>query len=580
MELSRRNFIQGAGAVAATAAAAGTVGKALAKESSSLDSNSTSAASGDILTRETLENGTWSFMVPPDPVSDDQITETYTHDIVIVGSGMAGLCCAVSAAEQGADVIVFSASTKPVSRGGSNHAIGSKYQKEHGIDDSPEKRREQVMIDQIAGVRMMDKRKWSRWINNSAEGMDWMIDKMAAKGLKCSLEPAYNDVDGVLTSPAASHNFFTDESPMGVFTGAPMIAQAYADWFTDDFGGEIDYSTVAEQLVRENNNTGRVSAVIAKNANGDYVKYVANKAVVLATGDFSKDFDMMAHFAPYAWEQFKDVLTPEIDYDAEMVYTGLMPGTGQKMGLWIGAAWQKTFPNPCAINGGVWGPTHCVIDNFWGINLAKDGKRFQNENTNFAFGAYSLMNLPDKTAYGIWDTNYAYTQDEWETLGCTVDNENGFVPATPEQLIASWDEAVDAGSYFKADTLDELLAQLDGLDVEQAKKSIEHYNECAHDGYDDEYQVNPELLFPIETGPFYASVSVGSTFLCVMGGLRCDENLQVLDADDKPIEGLYEVGTMIGDFYSGAYNFAIPGQNLGACCGTFPYLLGRDLAQL
>ena len=52
----------------------------------------------------------------------------------------------------------------------------------------------------------------------------------------------------------------------------------------------------------------------------------------------------------------------------------------------------------------------------------------------------------------------------------------------------------------------------------------------------------------------------------------------MLDAADEPIEGLYEVGTMIGDFYAGAYNFAFQGQNLGACCTTFPYLVGRELA--
>ncbi len=282
LEMNRRNFLKGAAGATAATAVAGMAATAVASEAAP------AAADGkDVLTRETLENGTWSFMIAPEPVPEDQIKETKTHDIVVVGAGMAGLCCAVSAAEQGADVIVFSASTKPISRGGSNHAIGSKYQAEHGIVDSPDLRRDQVQVDQIAGVRMMDKRKWARWINNSGAGMDWMIDKMAAKGLQCSLEPAYVDVDGILSSPAASHNFWTPEAPMGVFTGAPMIAQAYADWFTDDFGGEIDYSTVAVYLIRDDNNTGRVSAVVAQNADGDYIKYVANKAVVLATGDFS-----------------------------------------------------------------------------------------------------------------------------------------------------------------------------------------------------------------------------------------------------------------------------------------------------
>ena len=575
-EVSRRSFLAGAGAVAATAAVASAATALGAEKAASASAD----AAGTILTRDTLANGTWSFMVAPESVAEDQIAETKTHEIVVVGSGAAGLCCAVAAAEQGADVIVFSAGTKPLSRGGSFQAIGSKYQAEHGIEDDPEKRRVQTAIDQVAGCRMMDMRKWAVWENRSGESMDWMIDKMAAKGVKCSLAVPYADVDGVLDTPAGEHNFWTDDAPMGVFQGAPLVAQAWADTFTQDFGGEIDYSTVAQYLIREDDNTGRVSAVIAQNADGKYVKYEATKAVVLATGDFSKDFDMMAHFAPYAWEHFKDVLTPEIDYDCEMVYTGLMPGAGQKMGLWVGAAWQKVFPNPCAINGAVSGPTHCVVDSFWGINLAKDGKRFHNENTNFAFGAYTRMNVKGGTAYAIWDTQYAYTQEKWDSLGSTIDDVNGeaFLPKTPEQLIASWDSSAESGSYFKADTLEELIDMMEGLDKENALESIAKYNEYAKNGLDEEFHVNPELLHPIETGPFYGCVTPSSTFLCVMGGLRCDEHCQVLDADDEPIEGLYEVGTMIGDFYAGAYNFAFQGQNLGACCTTFPYLVGRELA--
>ena len=569
--VTRRNFLAGAATAAATAAVA-----------SSALADTAAGTADNIITRETLENGTWSFMVAPEPVAEGQIKETKTHEIVVVGSGAAGLCCAVSAAEQGADVIVFSAGTKPLSRGGSFQAIGSKYQAEHGIEDNPELRRTQTAIDQVAGCRMMDMRKWARWENASAESMDWMIDKMAAKGIECSLAAPYADVDGVLDTPAGEHNFWTADAPMGVFQGAPLVAKAWADTFTEDFGGQIDYSTVAQYLVRDDDNTGRVSAVIAQDADGNYIKYEATKAVVLATGDFSKDFDMMAHFAPYAWENFKDVLTPEVDYDAEMVYTGLMPGTGQKMGLWVGAAWQKTFPNPCAINGAVSGPSHCVVDSFWGINLAKDGKRFHNENTNFAFGAYTRLNLKGGTAYAIWDTQYAYTQDEWDTLGYTIDNVNGdmFKAKTPEELVASWDSSVESGSYFKADTLEELIDQMEGLDKDNALESIAKYNEYAKSGLDEEFHVNPELLHPIENGPFYGCVTSSSTFLCVMGGLRCDEKCQVLDTADEPIEGLYEVGTMIGDFYAGAYNFAFQGQNLGACCTTFPYLLGRDLAAL
>ena len=591
MELNRRDFLKGtlaAGALAATGTALAACSPSSSGAEGGVAASSSDGAAG-VLTADNYREMKWSFEIPPEPVADSDIVETYTHDIVVVGAGMAGLCTAVSAAEQGADVIVFSASSKPISRGGSNHAIGSKYQKAKGIDYMPETAREIVKAEQTAGTYLMDKKKWERWINHSAESIDWTIDHMEKKGLKCCLEPGYYDPDGTITVPPASHNFYNDEQPFGALYGAPLEAQAYADIFTDDLGGEIHYKTVAQYLVREDDNTGRVSGVVAQREDGSYVKYVANKAVVLATGDFSKNPDMMAKYSPWAWENFKDSLTfGDVDYDAELVYSGLMPGDGQKMGLWVGAAWQKTYPVPPMINGGASGPAHGVISNFWGLNMDIHGERYQNECTNFAYGAISVLQLPQKTAYAVWDTAYAYTQDEWEQFGCCIDHENGIMPLSSEELIASWDQNAEGGektigtgaAYYKADTIEELVAQMDGIDQEQALATIKQYNTYAEAGVDEQFHVNPEILFPISTPPFYATKITGATFLTVCGGLRTNEKMQVCEEDDTPIEGLYNTGIMTGDFYANTYNFVMPGQNLGAVCGTLSYLLGRDLAAL
>ncbi|OUO91119.1 3-oxosteroid 1-dehydrogenase [Gordonibacter sp. An230] len=582
MELNRRDFLKGAGALGALGAMGTLASCAPASSKTAAGGAGEGSAADGALTAQSATQK-WSFEIPPEPIADADIAETFSADVIVVGAGMAGTCCAVSAAEGGLSVILIDAGTKAISRGGSNQAIGTKYQKEMGIDYTPKDAWEHVQIEQLAGFYSMDKMKWSRWLRHSGESMDWMIDKMTAKGLKVNLEPPYTDPDGTLAAPASVHNFWNDENPLGVFQGAPLCAQAYADTLTQDLGQEIHFQTRGVQLVRENDNTGRVSAVIAKRADGTYAKYEAAKAVVLATGDFSKDEDMMAKYAPDIYHALKDQLTfgeDAVDFDAGMNYSGLMPGDGHKMGLWVGAAWQRVFPNPCAVNGGVSGPSHCVIDNFWGINLNINGKRFQNENTNFAFGARSLLTQPQATAFGIWDSAYAYTQDEWETLGCSVNNVTPQKPLTPEQMIASWDANVEKGTYFKADTLEELLDQLEGIDKEEALASIERYNSYAEQGYDEEYQVNPNILFPISTPPFYGAKTTGVTFLTVMGGLRTNENLQICEEDDTPIEGLYCVGTMIGDFFAGTYNFGLPGQNLGACCCTLPYVLGRDLAKL
>ena len=54
--------------------------------------------------------------------------------------------------------------------------------------------------------------------------------------------------------------------------------------------------------------------------------------------------------------------------------------------------------------------------------------------------------------------------------------------------------------------------------------------------------------------------------------------IQVCDENDEPIEGLFNAGCMIGNFYSATYTFAMEGMNYGATCITLPYVLGKDLA--
>ncbi len=584
--ISRRKFLKGAAVgVAGVAAMGGLAG--CAPDSGGSEGNGASVEG--VMTAEKIEETKWSFDVMPEeyPLPDDKISKTITHDYIVIGAGLSGLTTAVAAKEDGADVRIIAASSKPISRGGSFHAIGTKKQKELGINYTPESdiARHATKVEKIAAAHFIDERKWADWINNSGKAMDWMIDKMATKGLKVALEPGYEDPDGVLTVPPGSHNFYNDEQPFGALFGAPLCAQAFAEIFKE-MGGEIDFRTKALYLIREDDNKGRVSGVVAENLDtGEYIKYEARKGIVLATGDFSRNADMMAKYAPWAWKLYKDNLeTKEVDYDAELVYNGLMPGDGHKMALWIGAAWQKTYPNAPMINCGARGPGVNSIDNFWGINLTSDGKRYHNEVTNFSYGAIAILQLPDRIAFSIWDSKYAYIKDKWESFGCTVNAENGIGPMTPEQLIERWESSVESGQYVKGDTIEEVLDKLGftGEAKENALQSIERYNKYAEQGYDEEFHVHPSALHPIKTAPFYGARTYfnknAMTFLSITGGLRTNEYLQVCEEDDTPIDGLFNTGIMVGDYYAGVYNFVLPGQNLGSVCNCLSYLLGKRLA--
>lgn len=188
----------------------------------------------------------------------------------------------------------------------------------------------------------MDQKKWWRWINNSAECMDWLIDIMEGAGWETTLEVGYDDPDGVFSFPPSAHNWIGGDVVDGSTNGEGLVVAELEKIILDN-GCRIDYNTVAKQLIREDNNTGRVSAVIAVTPEGAYVKYVGRKAIVMATGDFSGDKEMMEKYCPWCC----DLLNPdwELDYDAGFQFGGLYPGDGQKMGLWVGAAWQKAWPN-------------------------------------------------------------------------------------------------------------------------------------------------------------------------------------------------------------------------------------------
>jgi predicted oxidoreductase len=143
-------------------------------------------------------------------------------------------------------------------------------------------------------------------------------------------------------------------------------------------------------------------------------------------------------------------------------------------------------------------------------------------------------------------------------------------------MIQMWDAGVESKAYFKADTIEDLVKQL-GLPEEETLATVKHYNELCKKGQDDDFFKDSGLMIPVENGPFYASKNT-PIFMTVMGGLNTDINMQVLDPEDKPIPGLFNVGQMVGDMYANTYNFAIPGQSLGGNCLTFGFNLGRDLA--
>lgn len=134
-KLDRRTFIKGGIATGVVGAAGALFAGCAPKASpSAQEAGSEVESSGEALTAKGLETRQWSFQIPPAAPDESIITRTETADIIVVGAGTSGLATAVSASEQGARVILVSASKGNVSRGGSNHAVYSKVMEAQGIE--------------------------------------------------------------------------------------------------------------------------------------------------------------------------------------------------------------------------------------------------------------------------------------------------------------------------------------------------------------------------------------------------------------------------------------------------------------
>lgn len=569
--IGRRNFIKASALGTVAAAATGSVSAVAA---ASADEAPTAAGEG--VTAAILDQK-WSFEIAPEPIAADQIAETFDADVVVLGAGISGLVTARSAAESGLSVIVVSASEKPVSRGGSNNAVYSKAMERAGIE------RESVWDIQkeiFYSSNNVDTKKWYRYYNNSEEAMNWCIDFMEGLGYECGIERTTPvDPTSLFAIHESSHGWMTDEvrSPA---MGQPFFADELARNI-EELGGSIYFKTIGKQLVRggvPNGTDGRVTGVVALREDGTYAQFNGTKAVVLATGDFSANRDMMAKYCPsfYDWIDPAAYDSPT-NYDAGFQYGGLYKGEGQQMGLWVGAAWQRSFPN-CPMGGIIApGPNKSYSTHF-GLLVDRNGERFIDEYCVSPVAGVTIRLQDGEEANAIWDAGYAEHTGCW--IGGLTDPPVGesLPDPTAAEQIAVWDKNVEAGMYVKGDTLEDVIEQL-GLPLKETMATIERYNEMARAGEDTEFHKRPDVLHEIKDGPFYGQKTGMKSILTVLGGLRTNAYMQVCDAADQPIAGLYNVGTMVGDAFSGNYSFMTCGANYGMNCITFGYLTGRYIAE-
>ena len=562
--ISRRDFLKGA--------AAGAVGLAAAGLLTGCESQETPTSTP--CPEPTAASGQFAWESAPEPIPEDQIKETVESDIVVVGGGFSGLCCALSGREAGAEVVLIERMRQVIGRGGSIFAINSKLTKEKGYELSEEE------ISKIY-KRMMgyhsyriDGSKWMLHAQRSGEAMDWLIDHMTTASqvggndLTPVMEHWYSDPEDVNGEFPGTHEFLGGPNGKGPDDNPQQDVCDNMAAYCAKAGVDMRYENAAKQLVKDGD---RVIGVICTNANNEYVKYIARKGVVMATGDFGADEEMLQKYIPWALQAGRG---------------GIWEGSGHKMSYWAGAALDKSETPAPMIFCFQWRSITRQVRAFQGLMVNSDGVRYINEDNVISHGGLSLMHEKGHHAYAIWDTAYA-SEPQWQNHRY-VDGPKVF--ENEQEVIQYWDEIVASSGTIemngsgsidvkmvKADTIEELVEKL-GLPKETAIATIERYNGFCEKGVDEDFYKRKELLLPIKTGPFYG-IKCTPWFLSTVGGIRCNNKMQVLNENNETIEGLYCVGSMVGDMYCNCYSTHFPGHNLGSTCLTFGYLTGKYLAE-
>ena len=560
--LSRRSFISGTAAVASTAALAGTVTSALADEAQE------SAAY------------TPSFMQAPAPIDAADIKETVDADIVIIGSALSGLCACRAAVENGAkNIVVIEKADTWQCRSNQFGTIGGKIQEDLGIKIDRNAAVGQLMKE--CGYRP-NQRILNLWADNSGEAFDWFLAPMEGKYVVENESDPYDAEEGHLSvrkthwpEPDNSH---TEDNFYPIFSDCQITLPTMAPWVEAIYnicveaGVTFKFSTWARQLVRENNE-GPVTGVICQDVDGNYSQVNASKAVLLATGDFAGNKDMMSYYVPWA-TRFASIF-PNRDAAGNPTNTG----DGQCMGMWIGAKMEDGPLAPMTHHLG--GPLG--MDAFLLTDV--NGDRFVNEDVGGQPFQNQLSRLPKKTAWQVFDSEWP---NQLQYMDCGHGNVSWYVDddkvpggsygrnAYISQ--AMFDEAMASDAGVQADTIEELAEKM-GVPVEEFCATIERYNELAKKGVDEDFGKRADRMFAIENPPFYGYKLTDTVLLVCMGGLETTVDFEVLDTNDDVIPGLYAVGNAQGGRFLVDYPLPCPGISHGMAM-THGMLVGRILAAL
>ena len=540
-EFTRRNLFKIGGLAAAGLGGAALLGACspAGNATGSTASDTPTAATGTTTVAGHVREGLPSFLAAPEPITD--IAETKDYDVVIVGAGASGVPAAITAREAGATVALIQKESTAISQG--NTATGIL------LDTSDPAGVEAVVSRLIKDHQYRGKREQVElWAKNSGECITWLLDLATAQGAQISdstmkWTAAIKEVNGY---PMDYLSIDFGPKPYNTGNGMQVLAEYAASQ-----GVEVFYDTEAKQLVGD---ASGVTGVIAETADGN-VQFNAAKGVILATGDYQNDDDMMAYYLPDLQNLGRKQMNKT--------------GDGHKMAVWAGGAIED-ITHTKMLHDFDGGPGSMADMPF--LAVKNDGTRFCDETLGMSLMNNFLRSEADQGDYNqIFDSNYMTAAAEWpgklfdpEAIKVYMPEEDGEKTGVFKDQIAT----------FKADTLEELAEKLGITDTAAFVESVKRYNECVAAGKDLDFgKVMASTMVKIEEGPYYALPQFPSVHH-TMGGLVIDTMTRVLDIYGQPIEGLYAAGEVTG----GVHGTNRLGSNADADACGFGYISGIVVA--
>ena len=469
---------------------------------------------------------------------------TDRYDVVVVGAGNAAFCAALAAREKVANVLVLERAPEEESGGNSRFTAGLMRVAYSGVEDL-----KRVMPDLSAEeIARTDFGTYTeeQFLDDMARITEYRCDPDLTEILvKRSLDTvAWMRTKGVRFTAAWGRQAFNIGGKFKFWGGLTVEAVGGGPGLVESLtnaskksGIDIWYSARVVGLVADD---AGVKGVRVKRDGKTLELHAAS--VVLAAGGFQANPEWRARYLGPGWELAKvrgtrfntgDVIRMALD-------AGAAPA-----GNWSGChavAWERNAPEFGDLAVGDQFQKHSYP---WGVYVNAQGRRFVDEGADFRNYTYAkygrvILSQPGQFAWQIFDAKVkAQLRDEYKIRQVTK---------------------------RVANSLEELVQQLDDVDADAALAELKAYNAAVRT----DIPFNPNvkdgrgtrgLAIPksnwantLDTPPFEAyAVTCGITF--TFGGLRINSDAQVLDTDGAPIPGLYAAGELVG----GIFYFNYPG---------------------